>query len=64
MISVYEGKRNRLLIAISPDEDITVSRGSETPVGSIGLIEASDGAMRDLYRVLADRYGECKLPLP
>ena len=57
MISVYEGKNRRLLVAITPDEDITVSHGDETPVGSIGLIEASDDAMRDLYLVLDDRYG-------
>lgn len=58
MINVYEGKNHRRLIAITPDEDITVSHGDETPVGSIGLIEASDNAMRDLYWVLNDLYGD------
>ena len=58
MICVYEGKNHRRLVAITPDEDITVSHGDETPVGSIGLIEASDDAMRDLYWVLNDLYGE------
>jgi hypothetical protein len=56
MISVYEGKE-RLLIAITPDEDITISHGDETPIGSIGLIEASCDSMRDLYIVLRDRFG-------
>ena len=58
MINVYEGKNHRRLIAITPDEDITVSHGDETPVGSIGLIEASDDAMRDLYWVMNDLYGD------
>ena len=58
MIRVYEGKNHRRLVAITPDEDITVSHGDETPAGSIGLIEASDDAMRDLYWVLNDLYGE------
>lgn len=55
MISRYDSKNGkRFLISITPDEDITLSHGDETPIGSIGLIESSESGFRELYYCLKD----------
>lgn len=55
MINVYDSNdKKRRLIAITPDEDLTVSHGDETPIGSIGLLEGTIESFQLLYDCLKD----------
>jgi hypothetical protein len=48
MITVYQGKNGRRLVAIGPDMGITVSSDSN----GVGLLEGPETAMEDLAKAI------------